>query len=112
MCCLKIETETLLFNCFRDNSAATYSVQDLKNIVSKLSDFFGRYIFSNVSSDSLVEVVNEYPSIFALVGYDELKVKYKADSSSRQKNEKYFNFGYQQDITDKISEFAALIRPN
>lgn len=108
MCCLRIDTETLLYNCCKSDSNSACSVQNLKNIVKRIADFFGRYIYSNLQMDDLVKVVDAYPEQFAFTGYDELKVKSKADSSTLQRCEKYFNFGYEQEITDKIAEFARL----
>lgn len=55
MCCLKIDTETLLANCLNTCKTYSFSLDDLQQIVRLMANATDRYIFSDTGDDALHE---------------------------------------------------------
>lgn len=57
MCCLKIDTETLLANCLNTCKTYSFSPDDLQQIVRLMANATDRYIFSDTDDDALHEIL-------------------------------------------------------
>lgn len=57
MCCLKIDTETLLANCLNTCKTYSFSPDDLQQIVRLMANATDRYIFSDIGDDALHEIL-------------------------------------------------------
>ena len=57
MCCLKIDTETLLANCLNTCKTYSFSSDDLQQIVRLMANATDRYIFSDTGDDALHEIL-------------------------------------------------------
>lgn len=57
MCCLKIDTETLLANCLNTCKTYSFSPDDLQQIVRLMANATDRYIFSDTGDDALHEIL-------------------------------------------------------
>lgn len=57
MCCLKIDTETLLANCLNTCKTYSFSPDDLQQIVRLMANATDRYIFSDNGDDALHEIL-------------------------------------------------------
>lgn len=55
MCCLKIDTETLLANCLNTCKTYSFSLDDLQQIVRLMANATDRYIFSDTGDDDEME---------------------------------------------------------
>lgn len=64
MCCLKIDTETLLANCLNTCKTYSFSPDDLQQIVRLMANATDRYIFSDTGDDALHESVTKFPDMF------------------------------------------------
>lgn len=64
MCCLKIDTETLLANCLNTCKTYSFSPDDLQQIVRLMANATDRYIFSDTGDDALHEIVTKFPDMF------------------------------------------------
>lgn len=61
MCCLKIDTETLLANCLNTCKTYSFSPDDLQQIVRLMANATDRYIFSDTGDDALHEILTHSP---------------------------------------------------
>lgn len=64
MCCLKIDTETLLANCLNTCKTYSFSPDDLQQVVRLMANATDRYIFSDTGDDALHEIVTKFPDMF------------------------------------------------
>lgn len=106
MCCLKIDTDTLLANCLNACKLQSFSSDDLNSIVKKLANTTDRYIFSDVSNVALHNVVAKYPKIFCFASEDKVSLCNIWQRDDEELPMKYFNFGYAKAITDQIDKIA------
>ena len=60
MCCLKIDTETLLANCLNTCKTYSFSPDDLQQVVRLMANATDRYIFSDTGDDALHEIVTKF----------------------------------------------------
>lgn len=67
MCCLKIDTETLLANCLNTCKTYSFSPDDLQQIVRLMANATDRYIFSDTGDDALHEILT--PPTIEIVGF-------------------------------------------
>ena len=104
---LEIEKGTIYGFIGPNGAGKSTTIKCIMNLINKNSGevFVDGKLFLKKNNE-LKNKIGYLPSEIHL--YDELKVKSKADSSTLQRCEKYFNFGYEQEITDKIAEFARL----
>lgn len=69
MCCLKIDTETLLANCLNTCKTYSFSPDDLQQIVRLMANATDRYIFSGNGDDTratkLVLEKKEYAALYS-----------------------------------------------
>lgn len=72
MCCLKIDTETLLANCLNTCKTYSFSLDDLQQIVRLMANATDRYIFSDTGDDTLHDVPKQ------LIGFHYVVLKKNA----------------------------------
>ena len=66
MCCLKIDTETLLANCLNTCKTYSFSPDDLQQIVRLMANATDRYIFSDTGDDALFATKDGWRFFFAI----------------------------------------------
>ena len=88
MCCLKIDTETLLANCLNTCKTYSFSPDDLQQIVRLMANTTDRYIFSDTGDDALHETVTKFPDMFVYSDEDRIALR------SEWQPMAYFDFGY------------------
>ena len=75
MCCLKIDTETLLANCLNTCKTYSFSPDDLQQIVRLMANATDRYIFSDTGDDALHESVTKFPDMFVYADEDRIALR-------------------------------------
>ena len=75
MCCLKIDTETLLANCLNTCKTYSFSPDDLQQIVRLMANATDRYIFSDTGDDALHEIVTKFPDMFVYADEDRIALR-------------------------------------
>lgn len=67
MCCLKIDTETLLANCLNTCKTYSFSPDDLQQIVRLMANATDRYIFSDTGDGDIDVAVELTPEQYKAV---------------------------------------------
>ena len=106
MCCIKIDTDTLLANCLNACKHQSFSAEDLNIIVKKLANTTDKYIFSDINSTTLNDVVIKYPKIFCFSSRDSVCLCPDLKHGGKKLPMKYFNFGYTKEITTQINQIV------
>lgn len=75
MCCLKIDTETLLANCLNTCKTYSFSPDDLQQIVRLMANATDRYIFSDTGDDTLHEIITKFPDMFVYADEDRIALR-------------------------------------
>lgn len=94
MCCLKIDTETLLANCLNICKTYSFSPDDLQQIVRLMANTTDRYIFSDTGDDALHEVVTKFPDMFVYADEDKIALRSEWQHDDKKLPMAYFDFGY------------------
>ncbi|CRH60150.1 Uncharacterised protein [Chlamydia trachomatis] len=99
MACLNMELETLAYNYLLYHNNTPISEKELKNIIFRISNYTGRYIFC--TDYNIYSLVEKYPNIFTTKKHKILLLK---EAYKNKIYYKYFNFGYSKDILNLIQE--------
>lgn len=94
MCCLKIDTETLLANCLNTCKTYSFSPDDLQQIVRLMANTTDRYIFSDTGDDALHEIVTKFPDMFVYADEDRIALRSEWQHDDKKLPMAYFDFGY------------------
>lgn len=94
MCCLKIDTETLLANCLNTCKTYSFSPDDLQQIVRLMANATDRYIFSDTGDDALHEIVTKFPDMFVYADEDRIALRSEWQHDDKKLPMAYFDFGY------------------
>lgn len=94
MCCLKIDTETLLANCLNTCKTYSFSPDDLQQIVRLMANTTDRYILSDTSDDALHEVVSKFPDMFVYSDENRIALRNEWQHDDKKLPMAYFDFGY------------------
>ena len=94
MCCLKIDTETLLANCLNTCKTYSFSLDDLQQIVRLMANATDRYIFSDTGDDALHEIVTKFPDMFVYADEDRIALRSEWQHDDKKLPMAYFDFGY------------------
>lgn len=94
MCCLKIDTETLLANCLNTCKTYSFSPDDLQQIVRLMANATDRYIFSDTGDDALHEIVTKFPDMFVFADEDRIALRSEWQHDDKKLPMAYFDFGY------------------
>lgn len=93
MCCLKIDTETLLANCLNTCKTYSFSPDDLQQIVRLMANTTDRYIFSDTGDDALHEIVTKFPDMFVYADEDRIALRSEWQHDDKKLPMAYFDFG-------------------
>lgn len=94
MCCLKIDTETLLANCLNTCKTYSFSPDDLQQIVRLMANTTDRYNFSDTGDDALHEIVTKFPDMFVYADEDRIALRSEWQHDDKKLPMAYFDFGY------------------
>lgn len=94
MCCLRIDTETLLANCLNTCKTSSFSPDDLQQIVRLMANTTDRYILSDTSDDALHEVVSKFPDMFVYSDENRIALRNEWQHDDKKPPMAYFDFGY------------------
>lgn len=94
MCCLKIDTETLLANRLNTCKTYSFSPDDLQQIVRLMANATDRYIFSDTGDDALHEIVTKFPDMFVYADEDRIALRSEWQHDDKKLPMAYFDFGY------------------
>ena len=94
MCCLRIDTETLLANCLNTCKTQSFSPEDLQQIVKLMANTTNRYIFSDTSDEALHSVVTKFPDIFVYATESRITLRNEWQHDDKKLPMAYFDFGY------------------
>lgn len=64
MCCTRINTEALLANLFAQTADQNYSLSDLQDYFTFLTEHFPLYVASDFSERAVRECVEKYPMLY------------------------------------------------
>lgn len=108
MCCLRIDTETLLANCLNTCKTHSFSPDDLQQIVKLMANATDRYIFSDTNDEVLHDVVTKFPDIFVYANESRIALRSEWQQKGKKLPMAYFDFGYSKADMDQLCQAAKL----
>lgn len=106
MCCLRIDTETLLANCLSTCKSQSFLPEDLQQIVKLMANTTNRYIFSDTSEEALHAVVAKFPDIFVYATENRISLRNEWRQEDKKLPMAYFDFGYSASDTNQLCQAA------
>lgn len=106
MCCLRIDTETLLANCLNTCKNQSFSPEDLQQIVRLMANTTNRYIFSDASEEALHAVVAKFPDMFVYATESRIALRNEWQQEGKKLPMAYFDFGYSSSDINQLCQAA------